>query len=69
MSEQIKEAEAKAAIEEEKRRQQVSNLILLQPPIPPDLVVLINHLMHVQPKLSTLYSAVPSCCFQLLCCP
>lgn len=31
MSGQIKEAEAKAVIEEEKRRQQVSNLILLPP--------------------------------------
>lgn len=65
MSGQIKEAEAKAAIEEEKRRQQVSNIILP----PPDLVVLINHLMHVQSKLYTLYSGVPSYCIQLLCCP
>lgn len=39
MSGQIKEAEAKAALEEEKRRQQVSTF-LLPHPHPPDLVLL-----------------------------
>lgn len=38
MSGQIKEAEARAAIEEEKRRQQVSTFLLLHP-LPPHFVL------------------------------